>query len=292
MQANRKVILITGTNRGIGFGIVELFCQSPKLSEYLMIATARNELLGLEALAKLNEKYPASKSSIIFHQLDVTNEPSIAKLREYIEKNFTFIDVLINNAAFSYCETGDEPDLLEITQKTFEINLYGPIKVARGLQNVIREGGHIINTSSRYGIIKKISEEKRRALNNLDGMNFEKFQEYIDDFLASTKKKTWIQDGWVNEKPLDNAYAISKMMLNLFTRLHDRQLKNEGKNIKVNCIHPGWCRTDMGGPNGVKTYLEGAEMGFWMATNFNNEERNDSNSGNFYMDFKKTEYIL
>ena len=288
-QKNRKIIVITGTNRGIGFGIVEKFCQFP--NDYVVIATARNAQLGIEALEKLKEKYPASSVSLVFHQLDVTSESSIEKIREFIKENFSFIDVLINNAAFSYCETGDEPDLYEITQKTLEINLYGPMKVARGLLSVIRAGGHIINVSSRYGIIKKISEEKRKDLVDLDKMDFVKFQAYIDDFLVSTKKKTWTQDGWVNEKPLDNAYAFSKMMLNLFTRLYDRQLKNEGLNIKVNCLHPGWCRTEMGGPNGEKTYLEGAEMSFWMATTFN-EERNDSNSGNFYMDFKRANYIV
>jgi len=291
MQENPKIILITGTNRGIGFGLVEKFCQSPNISHYLVLATARNEDLGLESLSKLKLKYPTSANYLLFHQLDVTSEASISKLREYIQQNFKSIDVLINNAAFSNCETGDEPNLHEITIKTFDINLYGPMKVAMGLLSCIKTGGHIINISSRYGIIKKISPEKKAALLDLTTLDFVKFQEYIDDFFNSTKNKTWAQDGWINEKSLDNAYAISKMFLNVFTRLFDRKLKNEGLNIKVNCCHPGWCKTDMGGPNGEKTYLEGAEMGFWLSTTFL-DERTDENSGNFYMDFTKTSFSL
>jgi NAD(P)-dependent dehydrogenase (short-subunit alcohol dehydrogenase family) len=57
-------------------------------------------------------------------------------------------------------------------------------------------------------------------------------------------------------------YAISKAALNAVTVLLAAALPN----ARVNCVDPGWVRTDMGGPNATRGVAKGAETIVWLAT--------------------------
>lgn len=59
------------------------------------------------------------------------------------------------------------------------------------------------------------------------------------------------------------AYRLSKWSLNGYTML---LAADAPANIKVNCICPGWVKTDMGGPNAPRTVQQGADTVVWLAT--------------------------
>lgn len=59
------------------------------------------------------------------------------------------------------------------------------------------------------------------------------------------------------------AYRMSKWSLNGYTML---LAADAPANIKVNCICPGWVKTDMGGPNAPRTVEQGADTAVWLAT--------------------------
>jgi NAD(P)-dependent dehydrogenase (short-subunit alcohol dehydrogenase family) len=59
-------------------------------------------------------------------------------------------------------------------------------------------------------------------------------------------------------------YSMSKTLVNVITRQTVRALR--GKKIIVNACCPGWTRTDMGGPKGMKSMEEGADTPVWLAT--------------------------
>lgn len=63
---------------------------------------------------------------------------------------------------------------------------------------------------------------------------------------------------------LSGAYRISKTALNALTVILSAELSSYG--IKVNSVHPGWVKTDMGGPDAIKSIEEGADTAVWMAT--------------------------
>jgi NAD(P)-dependent dehydrogenase (short-subunit alcohol dehydrogenase family) len=60
------------------------------------------------------------------------------------------------------------------------------------------------------------------------------------------------------------AYRISKTALNALTKIMADEVK--GTNILINCMCPGWVRTDMGGPNADRSVEEGADTVIWLAT--------------------------
>ncbi|MDP6501762.1 MAG: SDR family NAD(P)-dependent oxidoreductase, partial [Dehalococcoidales bacterium] len=62
-----------------------------------------------------------------------------------------------------------------------------------------------------------------------------------------------------------SGYRISKAALNVVTGMLASELKDT--NILVNSMAPGWVRTDMGGPDAVRSVEEGADTAVWLATN-------------------------
>lgn len=60
------------------------------------------------------------------------------------------------------------------------------------------------------------------------------------------------------------AYGISKTALNALTVQQAIDWKAEG--IRVNCMSPGWVRTDMGGSDAPLTPEQGADTAVWLAT--------------------------
>ncbi len=73
------------------------------------------------------------------------------------------------------------------------------------------------------------------------------------------------------------AYSISKTALNAVTRQFASALGPYS--ISVNCACPGWCRTDMGGPNASRSAEEGVDTIVWLAA-----EAPQELSGMFFQD--------
>jgi NAD(P)-dependent dehydrogenase (short-subunit alcohol dehydrogenase family) len=74
------------------------------------------------------------------------------------------------------------------------------------------------------------------------------------------------------------AYSISKAALNAITVM----LANALPNARVNCVDPGWVRTDMGGPHASRSVEEGAETIVWLAT-----LPDDGPTGGFFHDRRR-----
>src|ERR1041384_6141359 len=112
MNNATPVIVVTGGNRGIGFEI----CRQLASREAQVVLTARKPEAGEQAVKKL----AAQNLSVRFHPLNVTTPESIAALRDFLERPFGRLDVLINNAGII---TDEEAAGLEVKLATVRTTL-------------------------------------------------------------------------------------------------------------------------------------------------------------------------
>ena len=80
--------MVTGGNRGIGLEI----CRQLAANGVMVVLTARDEKKGAEAVKTLGAH---GLSHIVFHQLEVGNQSSTARLADFIREKYGKLDILV-----------------------------------------------------------------------------------------------------------------------------------------------------------------------------------------------------
>ena len=138
LQAEKKVVLITGASRGVGFATAELLANNG----YSVYAAVRN-----------TEQFdPEWNKTIHIEQLDVTDDATIQKTVANIIEREGHIDILINNAGYALAGPLECLSMNEI-QDQMNVNFFGVIRTCQAVLPQMRKqkSGHIINISSEQG---------------------------------------------------------------------------------------------------------------------------------------------
>ena len=153
---SQSIVLITGSNRGIGYGLVKEFADNG----WKVIATCRKpeNADDLKTLA-------ANNSNIILEKLDVTDYKNVEALAEKLKGQK--IDVLINNAGLLPIGEWNKPFQemdFEYAREVFDVNSFAPVKMMQAFMNHIAasEQKKIINISSQAGSFANNNHEPRR----------------------------------------------------------------------------------------------------------------------------------
>jgi NAD(P)-dependent dehydrogenase (short-subunit alcohol dehydrogenase family) len=133
-----RAVLITGCSSGIGWATAERLGRS----DLAVYATARN----VQAIAPLGER------GCRLLPLDVTDEGSMRRAVEEIERTEGAVGVLINNAGYSQSGAIEEVPM-EKVRRQFETNVFGLARMCQlVLPGMRRQGfGRIVNLSSMGG---------------------------------------------------------------------------------------------------------------------------------------------
>lgn len=140
----KKVVLVTGSNKGIGLEVVRQLAQRG----HTVYLAARDAVRGEAAVHQLSRE----NLMVRFVQLDVTDDQSIIQAVNYVKQHSGKLEVLINNAAILLKEDRSlarDPD--EVFQRTWQTNVTGVLKVTRQFLPLLTREGRIINTSSGGG---------------------------------------------------------------------------------------------------------------------------------------------
>jgi len=252
-SSNLTTILVTGSNKGIGYGIIKSLLETQSNSKnwgYKIIFTSRDINRGQEVISEFNKTFGDLKEYLIYKQLDITNEESINDTVNFIKKEFGNIDILLNNAGTAF--KGQIFDV-NVFDTTFSTNFYGTVNITEKFieNNLIKENGKIIFIGSMTGNLKKLGDGLLNEFQNKE-MDNEKLFDLAKRFRNSIEKGTNKEDGWGS-----NIYAVSKMFINKYASLVGFRNAVYDRNIQVYSCCPGWVRTDMGGPKAHRSIEEG-----------------------------------
>ena len=144
---SEKIAVITGTSSGIGLlSAVELARQG-----FRVVATMRD----LGRRTRLDEAAQAAGvgSLMDVRRLDVTEFATMPGLVSEIVRDYSRIDVLVNNAGFAVAGFAEDMSLDEIRMQ-FETNFFGNVALTQAVLPIMRKqrSGHILMMSSIGGL--------------------------------------------------------------------------------------------------------------------------------------------
>jgi NAD(P)-dependent dehydrogenase (short-subunit alcohol dehydrogenase family) len=151
--SSRKVALVTGANKGIGFEIARQIGGTGTT----VLLGARNRVAGEKAAAALaGEGLGAG-----FTAIDVTDRASISAAAAAIAADFGRLDILVNNAgivdpADGLPSAGD----LDAIERVLATNFLGAIAVTQAMLPLLRKApaARIVNVSSGLGSLAQNSD--------------------------------------------------------------------------------------------------------------------------------------
>ena len=144
----QQVALVTGSNRGIGFEIAKQL----SIKKIEVILTSRNSASGEAAVRKLAKE---GLKKVVSMELDISNQVSVYRTLDKVEKSFGKLDILVNNAAILIDKddiTASNTDL-ETVKATLETNLIGAWRMCKAFIPLMEKNGYgrIVNVSSGAG---------------------------------------------------------------------------------------------------------------------------------------------
>ena len=186
---NKQNIVITGGNRGIGYGLLKILSD-----KHNVIITVRDNKKGQSIVVEFGH----SKNEINYVVMDVDNPDSVIRAADDIKQRFNNVDLLINNAGIFIkeyqlpaIETSEDSIL-----KTFNTNTLGVLRVCKSIIPLMVNGGRIINISSGMGQLDEMDRGStayrisKTALNALTKI-------LSNELLSMGIKVNTICPGWV-----------------------------------------------------------------------------------------------
>jgi NAD(P)-dependent dehydrogenase (short-subunit alcohol dehydrogenase family) len=219
MTVVKKIALVTGGNKGIGFEI----CRNLANAGCTVLLGARDAEQGERAVRQLDQAGPGD---VHFIEIDVTMQHTIDSAAEQIESRYGRLDILMNNAGVNLPGDGT-PGAADpaVVRRIFDTNFFGALRVAQAMLPLLRKSpaGRIVNVSSGLGSLTLSSDPSSPSYN--------------------TKSNYF-------------GYGASKAALNMLTVHLAHELRDT--RIKVNSANPGFTKTDLNNNTGTQPVEVGA----------------------------------
>ena len=150
---DKRVALVTGGNRGIGYAIGRSLAQQG----ITVILGVRDPDKGASACSRLQ----GEGLDVNFELMDVTDEDSVQKAVKHIQVQFGRLDILVNNAGIMI---DDDENVLNVSretiEKTLQTNVLGPLRLCQHCITLMKAGGYgrVVNMSSTLGSLSEMAD--------------------------------------------------------------------------------------------------------------------------------------
>jgi NAD(P)-dependent dehydrogenase (short-subunit alcohol dehydrogenase family) len=201
-----KIVIVTGSSSGIGYEAARVLANK----QATVIIAVRSLDKGNKALKKILEQNKDANVKVM--ELDLSNLVSAKNFSDTFKKNYSRLDLLINNAGVMIPPYSKTTDGFELQ---FGTNHLGHFALTGHLLEILinTKGARIVNVSS--------------SAHKLGNINF--------DDLAWEKRK---YDPW-------KAYGDSKIANLYFTNELNKKLKENNLDTLTTAAHPGWTATEL-----------------------------------------------
>lgn len=132
-----KNIIITGTSRGIGFELVQLFAKGG----HNVLALSRN----VKPIKSLKLENVACFS------FDLNNGEAYKEVESFIAKTWRHVDVLINNAGTLLNKPFADISMAEF-EYVYKTNVFGVAELTRVVLPYMKKESHVVTISSMGGV--------------------------------------------------------------------------------------------------------------------------------------------
>ncbi|MDB2606789.1 SDR family oxidoreductase [Zobellia sp.] len=130
-------VIVTGSSRGIGFELVKLFADEG----HKVLALSRND----KPTSELGHK------NIFSFPFDLESTSDFDRMEDFINENFKFVDILINNAGRLLNKPFLETEAEEF-ESVYKVNVFGVAEMTRRVVPKMPKDGHVVTISSMGGV--------------------------------------------------------------------------------------------------------------------------------------------
>ena len=192
MTEEKKIAVVTGANRGLGFETSRQLARSG----IRVILTSRSAAKGEAAMIRLREQ----ALDVKFHTLDVTDEASVRDLAAFVLDRFGRLDILVNNAGIYIDPSGEDSSVfhteMKVVRQTMDTNTFGALRVMQHLIPLMQGQGNVVNVASGMGQLAEM--EGHYAAYRISKTALNALTRIFADELGETKiKVNSVCPGWV-----------------------------------------------------------------------------------------------
>ena len=151
-MANKKIALVTGGNKGIGFEIVRGLLQAG-CRVYL---GAREAAKGQQAVAEL-----AAEGDVHFLEVDLANQATLDAAAAHLQCQEGRLDILVNNAGINVAGDGSpSTSAMRSVEQALQTNFLGTLAVTQTFLPLVKQAaaGRIVNVSSPLGSLTLVGQ--------------------------------------------------------------------------------------------------------------------------------------
>jgi NAD(P)-dependent dehydrogenase (short-subunit alcohol dehydrogenase family) len=228
MSADKKVVLITGGNTGLGLETVKALYKTDQ--SYELIVGCRTISKGEAAIDSVINEIAKSPSTLSVLEVDLSSDESISKALDQIEQKFNRLDVLINNGGAGFDREIQSGNMT--------------IRQAWNISWDTNVSGTQVLTTAAIPLLLKSSDPRLMFVTS--GTSTMTGTEHLTS-PASQRINSSPPSGWPKSEHINpiESYRSAKTGLNMMMRQWYRILLNDG--VKVWAISPGFLATGLGG---------------------------------------------